>query len=159
MHEKSILLPLMPVMLLGPDLPITSRWLPAVAAFSMYPLLKKDGLSLAYTALLMLWTAVAWPGGHVSGAEVSKTGKETDRSKVHAAWEYTLGLLLKVSGGLAAGMHAASCLMQAPAQYPYLFDAMITSLSFLHFLAVAVHLQWEHLRQRETLHLFQPSQG
>ena len=50
-------------------------------------------------------------------------------------------------------MHAASCLMQAPEQYPYLFDAMMTSLSFLHFLAVAVHLQWEHLRHKwPTVH-------
>ena len=153
MHEKSILLPLMPVMLLGPDLPVTSRWLPAVAAFSMYPLLKKDGLSLAYTALLMLWAALAWPGEHAARAQVLEAEKEKDPGRVRVAWDGLLGLLLKASGGLAAGMHAASCLMQAPKQYPYLFDAMMTSLSFLHFLAVAVHLQWEHLRHEwPTMH-------
>ena len=153
MHEKSILLPLMPVMLLGPDLPVTSRWLPAVAAFSMYPLLKKDGLALAYAALLMLWVALAWPGERMAGAQVLEAKKKKIPVGVHLAWDGLLGLLLKASGGLAAGMHAASCLMQAPEQYPYLFDAMMTSLSFLHFLAVAVHLQWEHLRHKwPTVH-------
>ena len=153
MHEKSILLPLMPVMLLGPDLPVTSRWLPAVAVFSMYPLLKKDGLSLAYAALLMLWVALAWPGKRMAGARVPEAGKGKDPGGVHVAWDGLLGLLLKASGGLAAGMHAASCLMQTPKQYPYLFDAMMTSLSFLQFLAVAVQLQWEHLRHKwPTMH-------
>ena len=138
----------MPVMLLGPDLPVTSRWLPAVAAFSMYPLLKKDGLMLTYTALLMLWVALAWPGEYMDRAELLEAGKEKDPGRVRVAWEGLLGPLLKASGGLAAGIHAVSCLMQAPTQYPYLFDAMITSLSFLHFLATAVHLQWKHLRQK-----------
>ena len=101
--------PLMPVMLLGPDLPVTSRWLPAVAAFSMYPLLKKDGLALAYAALLMLWVALAWPGERMAGAQVLEAEKKKIPVGVHLAWDGLLGLLLKASGGLAAG-HAC-CVM------------------------------------------------
>ena len=58
-HEKSILLPLLPVTLLADRHPVLALWLPAVATFSMYPLLKKDGLSLAYAACLLAWAGVA----------------------------------------------------------------------------------------------------
>ncbi|KAL0056130.1 hypothetical protein WJX82_008001 [Trebouxia sp. C0006] len=60
-HEKSILLALLPVTLLAFDQPVVAAWLPVWAAFSMYPLLKKDGLHIAYLACLLLWLAVAAP--------------------------------------------------------------------------------------------------
>lgn len=64
-HEKSILLPLLPLTLLGAcgdagELALR-RWVPAVAAFSMFPLLKKDRLVAAYLGAMALWAAVAWP--------------------------------------------------------------------------------------------------
>ena len=59
MHEKSILLPLLPVALLCDREPLLAAWLPAYGAFSMFPLLKKDRLVLAYAALLMLWASMA----------------------------------------------------------------------------------------------------
>ena len=78
-HEKSILLPLMPVMLLGPDQPILTRWLPPVACFSMYPLLKKDDLILAYLALQLLWGSQTWPSGKKKGRE-GQTESSTDQA-------------------------------------------------------------------------------
>lgn len=50
-----MLLILMPVMLLAGQEPFLAFWLPVTASFSMYPLLKKDGLCLAYAATLALW--------------------------------------------------------------------------------------------------------
>ena len=61
-HEKSVLLPVLPVTLLGPDGGTLARWLPALAAFSMFPLLQRDGLSTAYCAALLLWAAFAAGG-------------------------------------------------------------------------------------------------
>lgn len=58
-HEKSILLPLLPITLLCPQLPGPALWLPAIACFSMWPLLSRDGLTAAYPACLLLWGAVA----------------------------------------------------------------------------------------------------
>jgi len=48
----------MPLSLLAASEPLLAAWLPAVATFSMFPLLKRDGLWLCYTALLLLWTAL-----------------------------------------------------------------------------------------------------
>ncbi|KDR82818.1 hypothetical protein GALMADRAFT_851446 [Galerina marginata CBS 339.88] len=60
-HEKSILLPLMPITLLLSAAPVDSAvysWgvlVNNVAVFSMWPLLKRDGLGVQYLATLMLW--------------------------------------------------------------------------------------------------------
>lgn len=62
-HEKSILLPLMPLtLLMGARETGYGRldweWgvlLNNVAVFSMYPLLKKDGLTIQYTVLTLFW--------------------------------------------------------------------------------------------------------
>ncbi len=50
-HEKSILLPLLPITLLNAEYGYLSVWLITTASFSMVPLLAKDELMLAYTVL------------------------------------------------------------------------------------------------------------
>jgi len=60
-HEKTILVPLMPLTLLLCSAPLDSAmfgWAALVnniAVFSMSPLLRRDGLSLQYVAMLVLW--------------------------------------------------------------------------------------------------------
>ncbi|KAJ3345108.1 Glucosyltransferase-like protein [Kappamyces sp. JEL0680] len=56
-HEKSILLPLLPITLLYHSNPLLVSWFHNVALFSMWPLLKKDGLALPYVASFLLWNA------------------------------------------------------------------------------------------------------
>jgi alpha-1,3-glucosyltransferase len=50
-HEKTILVPLLPIACLYPSLPLLSSWFAAAAAWSMWPLLLKDGLVLPSAAL------------------------------------------------------------------------------------------------------------
>ncbi|EMR11686.1 hypothetical protein PNEG_00122 [Pneumocystis murina B123] len=63
-HEKSILLPLMPatILLLIPNKNMKAwiGWINIIATFSMWPLLKKDGLELQYAVLQIYWL---WLGG------------------------------------------------------------------------------------------------
>lgn len=54
-HEKSILLAVLPASLLTPHYPHAIAWFSLVAAFSMYSLLVRDGLSLASWALCGLF--------------------------------------------------------------------------------------------------------
>ncbi len=133
-HEKSILLALLPVTLLAPELPALAAWLPAVAAFSMYPLLKKDGLSLAYVALLLLWAAFTLP------AQANRTAV-MGRTWMHGLTSCGLPLIFRTSVGLALGVHAAAAVLEPPKRLPYIFDALITALSFLHFAAAALYIQ------------------
>lgn len=62
-HEKSVLLPLMPssLLLLGPhEFRAWVGYINIVSAFSMWPLLKKDGLQLQYFVYTAFWI---WLGG------------------------------------------------------------------------------------------------
>lgn len=56
-----MLLPLLPVTLMAVEEPLLAALLPIAASFSMYPLLKRDGLGLAYAALLAFWAAAVVP--------------------------------------------------------------------------------------------------
>ena len=94
-HEKSILLVLLPVTLLGTCEPQLALWLPCVATFSIWPLLKKDGLAVAYAACLMLWAGLAvlllvpLPHSGNAGPPLEERGVEIARqSHLSAAVHY-----------------------------------------------------------------------
>jgi alpha-1,3-glucosyltransferase len=146
----------MPVMLLAPEQPVLSRWLPPVACFSMYPLLKKDGLTLAYIAMMMLWGAVCWPEddkeeekmeqAKAIDAKAKPTKAHGSRqSKQRQGANGLLMLTLGASAVLAVVLHTAGWTLEPPKPYPYIFDAMITSLSFVHILGMAIYVQKQTL--------------
>ncbi len=58
-HEKSILLPLLPATILFLEQPVWVDWFIQTALFSLYPLLKKDESGLAFLALVLLWTSLS----------------------------------------------------------------------------------------------------
>jgi alpha-1,3-glucosyltransferase len=64
-HEKSILLPLLPVSMLLLDEPTLVPWFVNAATFSMYPLLKRDGVLIPLFAGWALWN---WLGGFLPGS-------------------------------------------------------------------------------------------
>lgn len=69
-HEKSILLSVLPSSLLSHHHPHTVTWFQLLALFSMYPLVTQDGLSLACWALGGLYFVVSifiQPTGGVPG--------------------------------------------------------------------------------------------
>ncbi|KAK0540209.1 Glucosyltransferase-like protein [Tilletia horrida] len=84
-HEKSILLPLLPLTLLmcakgdswgGGEAKIDWEWAVLgnnVATFSLWPLLKKDGVGLQYTMMLFFWN---WVIGHRPFSELL-AGRQT----------------------------------------------------------------------------------
>lgn len=54
-HEKSILLPLLPVTLLVLEEPVATTIFTNVAMFSMFPLLKREDLVLPYYITSFMW--------------------------------------------------------------------------------------------------------
>ncbi len=162
-HEKSILLALLPVTLLAFDQPFVAAWLPFWATLSMYPLLKKDGLSIAYLGCLFLWLAVAAPPASLTaGAQPADQVAQSESSHMKASrklgprgpskihldrfsgqqWLHYASVLSLVP---AACIHASQCVVQPPARFMHLYDAAFVSLSFLHVAATALYLnatQW-----------------
>lgn len=132
-HEKSILLPLLPITMLALDEPALAAWLPAIGATSMFPLLLKDGLPIAYIGTLLLWAALVWPP-HDNGDVVPSTSQRW--------WRLVAG-----ASTMAAGVvHGAHVVVAAPARYPFLYDALYSSLGFANVLLAAMYTnarQWQ----------------
>ena len=168
-HEKSILLPLLPLTLLAhadgaqrSDARVAA-WAQLLAPFSMYPLLKKDGLTLAYlgtTAFYWAATVLApaaadgllatEAGGAQRQAQQTRGGGGARRRDWPAAVELLLrrGPAVSLAGCLA--LQAGEALAPPPERYPFLWDAAITSWAFLHFAALFAYTnaqQWREYRR------------
>ncbi|KAJ3300958.1 Glucosyltransferase-like protein [Kappamyces sp. JEL0829] len=108
-HEKSILLPLLPITLLYHSNPLLVSWFHNVALFSMWPLLKKDGLALPYVASFLLWNVLT-----------------------HDAWNTSsLGESLLVAASYAGFvvLHVAEWCIKPPGHLPDLFVVLNVLLS------------------------------
>ncbi|KAF8627459.1 hypothetical protein AX17_006272 [Amanita inopinata Kibby_2008] len=111
-HEKTILLPLLPITLLlsgaSADSPAYT-WgvlVNNVAMFSMWPLLKKDGLGLQYVATLVLWNRL------VGYNPFSWSPKSFIR------------LFTLVIYGAAMALHMLEMIVTPPKRYPDLFPVL-----------------------------------
>ena len=141
MHEKSILLPLLPLgLLLGTDQPELLCWVNTVAVFSMAPLLLKDGLGLAAvgtlaTANAAVLLASTWPAAGQQQRFVSA---------LPAAWQ---GMLMRVSLTGCAAILGASAALNPPHSLPFLYDALIVTWSFLHFAGLFAFTCWLQLQE------------
>jgi len=122
-HEKSVLLPLLPVAALAAHEPRLAQWFACAAPFSMFPLLKRDGLQVAYWGCLAGFLALLGGGTAWRGA---------------GTWRVAAGL--SAAGGLL--LHALEALIEPPARLPYLFNLAFTSYAFAHFAAFALYTNW-----------------
>ena len=133
-HEKSVLLPLLPACLLALEEPELLHVLGPLAAFSMYPLLRFERLgSAAYAAAMCAGVLV------VSAAPRSARGFATRRARAAAAaWAAAA-----VVG--AAALHA-SYAVPAPEALPHLHALGVSAFSAAHFAVVALYAnvrQWQ----------------
>ncbi|KAF8967145.1 glucosyltransferase [Flammula alnicola] len=116
-HEKTILLPLLPITLLLSAAPVDSAvylWgalVNNVAVFSMWPLLKRDGLGVQYIATLLLWNRLI-------GYNPIKFPPESFIQLLSMA-VYTAALLL----------HGLELIIPPPARYPDLFPVLNVLIS------------------------------
>ncbi|KAJ4482066.1 glucosyltransferase [Lentinula aciculospora] len=116
-HEKTILLPIMPLMLLFSGATSDSevyQWGALgsnVAVFSMWPLLKKDGLALPYFALVLLWNRII---GH------------NPINVIHTAFPFNSLEHLLSAGVYAAiiSLHLLETVITPPTRYPDLYPVL-----------------------------------
>ena len=123
-HEKSVLLPLLPLTLLAPVEPGLAAGMPALGAFSMWPLLRRDGLGGAYGAALLGWGALASPGWPTTRAQ-------------RAGWGAAAASAL-----VAAALHAGREFVAPPPALPWLWDGLTVGFAFLHIAAAALYVNW-----------------
>ncbi|KAI9178784.1 Glucosyltransferase-like protein [Blastocladiella emersonii ATCC 22665] len=127
-HEKSILLPLTPaLLLLASDFARHAHWvvpLANLASFSMYPLLRRDGLLVPYAVLTAGWHALfavtptsvpRWCGG----------------------WAYRVAVLAVTMACLA--IHLAEALVPPPPRFPDTYVLLNQMVSCAGFVAAWVY--------------------
>lgn len=154
-HEKSILLALLPVTLLAFEEPVVAAWLPVWATISMYPLLKEDGLSTAYVGCLFLWFAIAsgiaYKSGnthatdrrssHVSAGNVGAAkGAMNTKATGQGSGEKCLHGQSLLSVLPAICIHAAQIAVKPPLRLQYLYNAAFVTLAFTNVAASFVYL-------------------
>jgi alpha-1,3-glucosyltransferase len=138
-HEKSILLPLLPTALLALDEPRLLRLFGPLAAFSMFPLLRFEQLHRAYAVCMAALLAVG--GLPAQSKEEAATAASASRGLSRAAW---VAWGVSAAAG-AAALHAAYA-VPAPATLPHLHAAGISAFSAAQFVAIAVYAnvrQWQ----------------
>jgi len=119
-HEKTVLLPILPLALLLPLRPHYVAFLSAMSIFSMYPLMKKDHLELPYFLLLFIFLMVC------RRLMLSKLPGRTPSN--------VMKLYIVVSAVGATVIHVADVLLDPPARYPDLKTYTFTTYSCIHFI-------------------------
>ncbi|XP_058075190.1 probable dolichyl pyrophosphate Man9GlcNAc2 alpha-1,3-glucosyltransferase [Magnolia sinica] len=141
-HEKSILLPLLPASLLALEEPLLFRWLTHYALFSMFPLLCRDHLIIPYAALFVLFFLTYYM------PYVRHNMRGMDSPAMRKAL-MTLALVCSLI------LHLTYLTLQPPEKYPFLFEALLMILCFSQFVIITVYSnlkQWklfDHLTQME----------
>jgi alpha-1,3-glucosyltransferase len=124
-HEKSILLPLLPITcLLLLSSPPSLAWVHIIAAFSMWPLIVRDELVVAYVALVFfMYVPLAF--------------------SLSSSWPSPIyAHLFKLSMVGMTAIHLLRIIMVPPERYPDLFDLIVTSYSFVHFFFGFIFINW-----------------
>eukprot|EP01133_Synstelium_polycarpum_P001104 gene1104-1258_t len=123
-HEKTILLVLMPISLLALRHSFGVWWFGVVATFSMSPLLFFDRLQVPYFAILFVYLSLGYQV--VIATRVTSSDKP---SKI--CWKRAL--FLSVNLALMAVCNYLVLFTSPPAKLPALFQLFVASLSFVHF--------------------------
>lgn len=129
-HEKSILLPLLPASFLAVEEPFVFQWFIYYALLSMFPLLTRDKLVLPYAALYGLFILLYYASGSRKDTVVSDSIPSILKS-----FAYALSLIL----------HIIYITVTPPEKYPFLFEAVIMSLCFSQFVLISIYInlkQW-----------------
>jgi alpha-1,3-glucosyltransferase len=135
-HEKTILLPLVPVMLLLGHFDragLLINWLGTVATFSMYPLFVKDDLTPAYYASMLAYIIM------------TISTNEFDNNVIWKRLYYVSLFGMSI-------VQAINAFVKPPARYPDLFTYFCVMYSCLHFVLGAVYIMYHgmtkpHLKQ------------
>uniref|UniRef100_A0A6B2EB40 Alpha-1,3-glucosyltransferase n=1 Tax=Phlebotomus kandelakii TaxID=1109342 RepID=A0A6B2EB40_9DIPT len=149
-HEKSILLATLPVILVFPLDPVISFWFLEIATFSMMPLLQKDGLYAAFIGLqgFFLLSVRLY---HLLGSKNEESGmdffllkqfhlsKKTNWKKNLTIWAFYLSLIGQLL--LLIGQEV----IKPPDNLPYLFPYLISAFSGLHFMVFLLYFNVKQL--------------
>jgi len=114
-HEKSLLLALVPAALLVPYDPLMCTWVQVLGTWTMYPLLQKDGLSGAYLACIVGYVRLVWT--YSSKMNAIETCHRIQTVKLCIVYLSVFGMI---------ALHIAEICVSPPARFPHLYPALFS---------------------------------
>ncbi|KAI4346869.1 hypothetical protein L6164_007732 [Bauhinia variegata] len=126
-HEKSILLPLLPASLLAVEEPFLFRWFMQFAMLSMFPLMRRDELVLAYVSLLALFVLIFNAPGQQTQHKIRENNCFTGIAIMYLPILCCFFIL-----------HIVYLTVRPPDKYPFLFEAVIMLLCFSQFILITL---------------------
>lgn len=155
-HEKSILLVGLPVLLHFYKDPFSCFWFLIISVFSMLPLLIKDGLYLAYFSSVTFFTvSVSWMwfeskiGTIVKMKEEKQEEKQASKKlktkKTASVWTSS-GIYFNILFGLSLLgvliLSVCSGVLKAPKRYPDLYPLLVSVYSCGHFFLFLIYFNY-----------------
>lgn len=131
-HEKSILIASIPVIMIFPLEPFMSFWFLQISTFSMIPLLVKDGLVSAYIGLSgmsFLMTKIV--------IDNTRNKKQENMNFLQILWNINFKKTKKWIEGLFIGFYVLSTIVQFALFFGYFYITSPENLPFLHPLLVS----------------------
>lgn len=126
-HEKSILLVSIPVLMYSPQNTFICTWFVSITTFSMLPLLIKDNLLVPFISMSLIYFIVY--------NNIEKLiSKKNETSKLH--------LLRNISLFGCTILTIFSIVLKPPQKYPYLWPLIISTYSCIHFIAFLVYFNF-----------------
>jgi alpha-1,3-glucosyltransferase len=126
-HEKSLLLALVPAAMLTPYDPLMCTWFQILGTWTMFPLLKKDGLYGAYLACIVGYVRLVWT--YSSKMNPTETRYRIQTVKLCIVCLSTIGMLI---------LHVAEAFLLPPVHYPHLFPALFSLYGAANLVVVYV---------------------
>ncbi|KRF78177.1 uncharacterized protein Dvir_GJ15406, isoform B [Drosophila virilis] len=130
-HEKSILLILLPSICLFAWWPNEMLWFLKMSVFSMTPLLKKDNLVVPTLALMIIFQLIFMCSYFETNQNIM----------IRKNW---IGLIIKISEILMISILFASLIIEPPARYPDIWPLIISIISCAH---IFMFLVWGYVQQ------------
>lgn len=139
-HEKSILLVAIPVILYLPANIFTSIWFLLISVFSMSPLLYKDKLFIPYVSLTVLYYLFFISFLNIKD-NINKSKFNNSNNLLLKVFNFKVFLFYTSLIGCAC-LSIMPKLFKPPTHYPDLWPLLISFYSFIHFISFLLYFNY-----------------
>lgn len=141
-HEKSILLVSLPVLLYFPYDPLPCFWFLLISNFSMLPLFVKDNLLNPFISLNVLHTLFVMANVNFQPSADKKLSKMPKKWFSKRNISFFLNILFYLSLMSCVILFMCTVLIKPPARYPDLWPLLISVYSLAHFCCFGLYFNY-----------------
>lgn len=145
-HEKTILVPALPILLLYREHPMIVNWFVTISTFSLQPLLIKDGQTIPYFILMIVFTVVT--------LELFRDSLALTLTKLFTIRNLSITIYL-TSILTCFILSALSLTIKPPARYPHIHPTINALYSCLHYIGFLIFFYFRQFKAASPKHNLQ----